>query len=53
VTARKVKLVSQLLCGVHIAVAAEELAFAEAMQLEAAATWEVLRAGGGRVVHAR
>jgi 3-hydroxyisobutyrate dehydrogenase len=30
---QKVKLVSQLLCGVHIAVAAEELAFAQAIQL--------------------
>jgi 3-hydroxyisobutyrate dehydrogenase len=58
---QKVKLVNQLLCGVHIAVAAEALAFAEAMQLDAAATWEVLRAGaaasfmlddrGERMVH--
>ena len=58
---QKIKLVNQLLCGVHIAVAAEALAFAEAMQLDAAATWYVLRAGaaasfmlddrGGRMVH--
>lgn len=58
---QKVKLVNQLLCGVHIAVAAEALAFAEAMQLDPAATWEVLRAGaaasfmlddrGERMVH--
>jgi hypothetical protein len=58
---QKIKLVNQLLCGVHIAVAAEALAFAEAMQLGAAATWEVLRAGaaasfmlddrGERMVH--
>jgi 3-hydroxyisobutyrate dehydrogenase/putative dehydrogenase len=58
---QKVKLVNQLLCGVHIAVAAEALAFAEAMQLDATATWEVLRAGaaasfmlddrGERMVH--
>jgi len=58
---QKVKLVNQLLCGVHIAVAAEALAFAEAMQLDAAATWEVLRSGaaasfmlddrGDRMVH--
>jgi 3-hydroxyisobutyrate dehydrogenase len=58
---QKIKLVNQLLCGVHIAVAAEALAFAEAMQLDAAATWDVLRAGaaasfmlddrGGRMVH--
>jgi 3-hydroxyisobutyrate dehydrogenase len=58
---QKVKLVNQLLCGVHIAVAAEALAFAEAMQLDAANTWEVLRKGaaasfmlddrGERMVH--
>ncbi|MBT1004142.1 NAD(P)-dependent oxidoreductase [Paenarthrobacter sp. DKR-5] len=42
---QKVKLVNQLLCGVHIAVAGEALAFAEALGLEAKATWEVLRSG--------
>lgn len=42
---QKVKLVNQLLCGVHIAAAAEALAFAESMQLDPAATWEVLRHG--------
>jgi 3-hydroxyisobutyrate dehydrogenase len=42
---QKVKLVNQLLCGVHIAVAAEALAFAEALHLDPTATWEVLRAG--------
>ena len=42
---QKVKLVNQLLCGVHIAAAAEALALAEAMQLDPAATWEVLRDG--------
>ncbi len=42
---QKVKLVNQLLCGVHIAVAAEALAFAEALGLEAGPTWEVLRNG--------
>ena len=42
---QKVKLVSQLLCGVHIAVAAEALAYAEALGLEAGPTWEVLRHG--------
>jgi 3-hydroxyisobutyrate dehydrogenase len=42
---QKVKLVNQLLCGVHIAVAAEALAFAEAMHLDPAATWEVVRGG--------
>jgi 3-hydroxyisobutyrate dehydrogenase/putative dehydrogenase len=58
---QKVKLVNQLLCGVHIAAAAEALALAEAMQLDPAATWEVLRGGaaasfmlddrGSRMVH--
>jgi 3-hydroxyisobutyrate dehydrogenase len=42
---QKVKLVNQLLCGVHIAAAAEGLAFAEAMGLEARACWEVIRDG--------
>src|SRR4051794_17749243 len=58
---QKVKLVNQLLCGVHIAAAAEALALAEAMALDPAATWEVLRTGaaasfmfedrGERMVH--
>jgi 3-hydroxyisobutyrate dehydrogenase/putative dehydrogenase len=58
---QKVKLVNQLLCGVHIAAAAEALAFAEAMDLDPVATWEVLRGGaaasfmlddrGERMVH--
>ena len=42
---QKVKLVNQLLCGVHIAVAAEALAYAEALGLDAGATWEVVRHG--------
>jgi 3-hydroxyisobutyrate dehydrogenase len=42
---QKVKLVNQLLCGVHIAAAAEALAFAETIGLNAAATWEVVRHG--------
>jgi 3-hydroxyisobutyrate dehydrogenase len=42
---QKVKVVNQLLCGVHIAVAAEAIALAEAMQLDPAATWEVVRGG--------
>jgi len=42
---QKVKLVNQLLCGVHIAAAAEGLAFAEAMGLDARECWEVLRGG--------
>ena len=36
---------NQLLCGVHIAVAAEALAYAEALGLDAGSTWEVLRHG--------
>ena len=39
------KLVNQLLCGVHIAAAAEALAFAEALGLTAAECWRVLREG--------
>ncbi|MDQ6752065.1 MAG: NAD(P)-dependent oxidoreductase [Actinomycetota bacterium] len=42
---QKVKLVNQLLCGVHIAVAGEALAFAEALGLDAKSTWDVLRSG--------
>jgi 3-hydroxyisobutyrate dehydrogenase len=42
---QKVKLVNQLLCGVHIAAAAEALAYAEALGLDAAATWQVIRGG--------
>ena len=42
---QKVKLVNQMLCGVHIAIAAEALAFAEAMGLDARTTWEVIRDG--------
>jgi 3-hydroxyisobutyrate dehydrogenase len=42
---QKVKLVNQLLCGVHIAAAGEALAFAEALGLDARATWEVIRDG--------
>ena len=42
---QKVKLVNQLLCGVHIAAAAEALAYAEAMGLDPAATWQVVRGG--------
>jgi 3-hydroxyisobutyrate dehydrogenase/putative dehydrogenase len=58
---QKVKLANQLLCGVHIAVAAEALAFAEAMNLNPETTWEVIRHGaaasfmlddrGQRMVH--
>jgi 3-hydroxyisobutyrate dehydrogenase len=42
---QRMKLVNQLLCGVHIAVAAEALAFAEALGLNARECWEVLRRG--------
>jgi 3-hydroxyisobutyrate dehydrogenase len=42
---QKVKLVNQLLCGVHIAAAAEALAFAEALGLDARACWKVIREG--------
>ena len=40
---QRMKLVNQLLCGVHIAAAAEALAFAEALGLQAAQCWQVLR----------
>jgi 3-hydroxyisobutyrate dehydrogenase len=56
-----VKLVNQLLCGVQIAAVAEALAFAEALGLDALATWDALRRGaaasfmlddrGSRMVH--
>ncbi len=39
------KLVNQLLAGVHIAAAAEALGFAAALGLDARATWEVIRHG--------
>jgi 3-hydroxyisobutyrate dehydrogenase/putative dehydrogenase len=42
---QRMKLVNQLLCGVHIAAAAEALAFAEALGLTAADCWRVLREG--------
>jgi 3-hydroxyisobutyrate dehydrogenase/putative dehydrogenase len=42
---QKVKLVNQLLCGVHIAAAAEALAFAGSLGLDARACWEVIRHG--------
>jgi 3-hydroxyisobutyrate dehydrogenase/putative dehydrogenase len=42
---QRMKLVNQLLCGVHIAAAAEAFAFAEALGLEAADCWQVLREG--------
>ena len=42
---QRMKLVNQLLCGVHIAVAAEALAFAEALGLEAGAAFDIVRRG--------
>ena len=42
---QRMKLVNQLLCGVHIAAAAEALAFAQALGLRAADCWQVLRDG--------
>ena len=44
---QRMKLVNQLLCGVHIAAAAEALAFAEALGLNTADCWQVLREGAG------
>lgn len=42
---QKVKLVNQLLCGVHIAAAAEALAFASALGLDPRSCWEIIRHG--------
>jgi 3-hydroxyisobutyrate dehydrogenase len=42
---QRMKLVNQLLCGVHIAAAAEALAFAESMGLDPGECWRVLRDG--------
>ena len=42
---QRVKLVNQLLCGVHIAAAAEALAFAESLGLDARTCWETIRHG--------
>src|SRR5262249_32795742 len=42
---QKVKLVNPLLCGVHIAPAAEALAFAAAMDLDVGSCLEVIRSG--------
>ena len=42
---QKYKLVNQLLCGVHIAAAAEALAFAEALGLDPESVFEVVRGG--------
>jgi 3-hydroxyisobutyrate dehydrogenase len=42
---QRMKLVNQLLCGVHIAAAAEALAFAESLGLDPGECWRVLRDG--------
>ncbi len=42
---QRMKLVNQLLCGVHIAVAGEALAFARSMGIDPAAALEVLSSG--------
>jgi 3-hydroxyisobutyrate dehydrogenase len=42
---QRMKLVNQLLCGVHIAAAAEALAFAESLGLDPGKCWRVLRDG--------
>lgn len=43
--AQSVKLVNQLLCGVHIAVAAEAIGFAEALGLDSAEVFDTVRHG--------
>ncbi|HEY6499453.1 MAG TPA: NAD(P)-dependent oxidoreductase [Streptosporangiaceae bacterium] len=42
---QRMKLVNQLLCGVHIAAAAEALSFAESLGLDPGECWKVLRDG--------
>jgi 3-hydroxyisobutyrate dehydrogenase len=42
---QRMKLVNQLLCGVHIAAAAEALSFAESLGLDPGECWEILRDG--------
>jgi 3-hydroxyisobutyrate dehydrogenase len=42
---QRLKLVNQLLCGVHIAAAAEALSFAESLGLDPGECWEILRDG--------
>lgn len=42
---QRIKLVNQLLCGVHIAAAGEALAFAEALGLDARTAWEIIQNG--------
>jgi 3-hydroxyisobutyrate dehydrogenase len=44
-TARAVKLVNQLLCGVHIAAAAEALAYARALGLDPTKVHDTIRYG--------
>lgn len=45
---QRMKLVNQLLCGVHIAAAAEALSLAEAMGVSPEAAWEVVRHGAAQ-----
>lgn len=45
---QRVKLVNQILCGSHVALAAEALGYAEALGLDAAATFEVIRRGAAQ-----
>ncbi len=42
---QRMKLVNQLLCGVHIAAAAEALSFAESLGLDPGECWNILRDG--------
>lgn len=45
---QRLKLVNQLLCGVHVAAAGEALAYAEALGLDPRTCWEVLREGAAQ-----
>src|SRR6202000_1230548 len=42
---QRMKLVNQLLCGVHIAATAEALSFAESLGLDPGECWKILRDG--------
>lgn len=45
---QRMKLVNQILCGTHVAIAAEALGYADALGLDMAAAWEVLRHGAAQ-----
>ncbi len=42
---QRIKLVNQVLCGIHIAAAGEALAFAEALDLDPRTAWDIIQSG--------